>query len=76
LELEEGLSSNNMREGGPKSSSNWPDLTPHKKANKNKPATEILAISRIRITLIVVYIILVKLFPGHPVMGNNYHAAG
>jgi hypothetical protein len=75
LDLEEGLSSNNMREECAKSSSNWPDLTPHRKAKRNKPATEILAISRIRMTLIIVYIIAVKVFFDGWVKGNECQAA-
>jgi hypothetical protein len=53
--VEAGLSSNNILEAGEKSSSNWPDLTPHKKAIKKMAATEMLAIKRIRITLIRFY---------------------
>jgi hypothetical protein len=44
-----------MREAGEKSSSNWPDLTPHKKAIRKQLATKMLAISRIRITLMLFF---------------------
>jgi len=50
--VEEGLSSKRIREEGEKSSSNWPDFTPHRKAARNMAATEILAIRRIIMTLI------------------------
>ena len=46
------MSSKRMREEGEKSSSNWPDFTPHKKAIRNRAATEILAIIKMIITLI------------------------
>ena len=41
--------------GGLISSSYWPDFTFHKKASKKMPAIEILAISRIIMTLIFNY---------------------
>ena len=40
-----------MREEGEKSSSNWPDFTPHRKATRKMAATEILAIIKMIITL-------------------------
>jgi len=44
-------SSNKMRRGGEKSSSNCPFRTLHKKAAKKSAATDILAIRRITIAL-------------------------
>jgi hypothetical protein len=46
------LSSKSMREAGEKSSSNCPVLTPHMKAIRKRAATEILAASKMKITLI------------------------
>jgi len=42
-----------MRDAGEKSSSNWPDFTPHKNAARKSPATDILAKRRMTITAIV-----------------------
>jgi hypothetical protein len=50
-----GLSSKSILEAGELSSSNCPDLTLHKKANRNSEATLMLAIRRITITLIRFY---------------------
>jgi hypothetical protein len=67
-----GLSSNKIREAGEMSSSNWPDLTPHKKAIKKRPATVMLAINNIMMTLICFIKIRVKISGGYGASGNYY----
>ena len=47
------LSSKRIRCAGETSSSNWPDLLAHMKANKNRPASTILQIIKIIITFIL-----------------------
>jgi len=49
------LSSNKIRDAGALSSSNCPDLTLHRKANRKKEATLTLAIRRMIMTLMGFY---------------------
>ena len=69
------MSSKRMREEGEKSSSNWPDLTPHRKAIRNKAAIEILAIIKMIITLIFLDNIAVKVFLATKAKDNKYQEA-
>jgi len=58
----DGLSSKSILDAGEKSSSNCPDLTPHKKATRKIAATEMLAINSTIMTLISFYLGDVKVF--------------
>jgi hypothetical protein len=68
-----GLSSNNILEAGEESSSNWPDFTLHKKANRKRPATLTLAKSRITITLMYSFLVSAKIFPVRCEADNKNH---
>jgi len=71
---EDGLSSKSILDAGEKSSSNCPDLTPHRKAARNMAATEMLAINSTIMTLISFKLITdVKVFLQQQGGHNNCH---